>query len=90
MNLELITTTFPKNRKRVDHQWLAFIDDNGEENEVVNLYPERTYQSFEGFGGAFTDSTGYVFSLMPKPLQERLLSAYYGPGGAGYTLGVCT
>jgi glucosylceramidase len=85
MNLEL--TTFPENRKRTRRQWLAFVDDDGEENEAVNLYPELAYQTFEGFGGAFTDSAGYVFSLMSKELQQRLLNAYFGPNGARYTLG---
>jgi glucosylceramidase len=88
MNLHLITTTFPHNRKRVDEQLFAFIDDPGVENDVVNLYPEITSQTFDGFGGAFTDSAGYVFSLMPPAERQALLNAYFDPiNGAGYTLG---
>ncbi|GHU97669.1 glycosyl hydrolase [Spirochaetia bacterium] len=87
MNLELETTGFADGKKRVNRQWLAFVDDPGVENEVINLYPDVGYQIFEGFGGAFTDSAGYVFSLMNDEAKQRLLAAYFGPGGAGYTLG---
>ena len=39
-------------------------DIDGVENQVVNLYPEVTFQTFEGFGGAITDAAGYVLSLI--------------------------
>ncbi len=35
------------------------------ENEVVNLYPQVTFQTIDGFGGAMTDSCAYLLSLMP-------------------------
>ena len=35
-------------------------DTEGVENQVVNLYPEVSFQIFEGFGGAITDASGYV------------------------------
>ncbi len=42
-----------------------FLPDTEEvETQVVNLYPELTFQTFEGFGGAITDAAGYVYSLM--------------------------
>jgi glucosylceramidase len=88
MQFELITTTFQERKKQVNHQNVTFTPDKGIENNVVNLYPEIEYQTFEGFGGAFTDSAGYVFSLMSEPLKRRLLDAYFDPTeGAGYTLG---
>ena len=31
---------------------VEFVDDDGVENQVVNVYPQVKYQSFEGFGGA--------------------------------------
>ena len=45
----------------------AFLPDKeGVENHVVNLYPEITFQTMEGFGGAITDAAGYVYSLMKE------------------------
>lgn len=83
----LHTTTFPGGVKQEATKQLAFTPDDGIENEVVNLYPQVRYQTLEGFGGAFTDAAGYVYSLMDKPQRHRLLEACYGKTGLGYTLG---
>ena len=57
------------------------------EKDLVNLYPEVTYQTVEGFGGAFTDAAGYVYSLMPEALRRSFIDGYFGPDGLGYTVG---
>ena len=57
------------------------------EKDLVNLYPEVTYQTVEGFGGAITDAAGYVFSLMPEALRRSFIDGYFGPDGLGYTVG---
>ena len=62
-------------------------DSDNRELQILNLYPEVTFQEFQGFGGAFTESAGYVFSRLPAVRQEELLRAYFGPGSLGYTLG---
>ena len=49
--------------------------------------PRVTYQKIEGFGGAFTDSAGYVLKKMPADKQEEILQACFDPvKGLGYTL----
>ena len=35
---------------------VGFVDDDGVEDQVINVYPQVKYQSFEGFGGAITDA----------------------------------
>ena len=55
------------------------------ENKVVNLYPEITYQRFEGFGGAITESAGYVYSLMDGEQKRQLMEAYFAPGRMNYS-----
>jgi glucosylceramidase len=41
----------------------------------------------EGFGGALTESSGYVLSLIPAEKQKELMDAYYSPEkGNRYTL----
>ncbi len=54
------------------------------ENKVVNLYPELSYQSFEGFGGAITEAAGYVYSQMDEAQKKQLTEAYFSPGHMGY------
>lgn len=56
------------------------------EFEVINIYPEIEYQSFIGFGGAFTESTGYSINLLPNELQESLLNDYFSNEGLCYSL----
>ena len=33
-------------------------------NNAINLYPEITYQSLDGFGGSATEAAGYVLSQL--------------------------
>jgi len=55
-----------------------FTADSGIEKEVINLYPQVKGQTFEGFGGALTDSAGYVYSQMSKEQQEKMIDIYFG------------
>ena len=45
----------------------------------VRVNQQRTFQSFEGFGGALTESSGYVLSLIPDEKRKEVLEAYYSP-----------
>ena len=60
--------------------------DNGEENYLLNLYPSVTYQVFEGFGGALTESAGYVYQQMDEGQREELLREYFGEGNMNYRM----
>lgn len=58
----------------------SFLPDiEGVENHVVNLYPEVTFQTMEGFGGAITDAAGYVYSLMNEEQKHQLMETYFSP-----------
>ena len=54
------------------------------ENKVVNLYPEITYQVFDGFGGAITDAAGYVYAQMDETQKKTLMEAYFSPNRMNY------
>lgn len=54
---------------------------------VVNIYPECTYQTVKGFGGAFTEAAGYTLSKLPENVQEEIMNAYFGEDGLQYNLG---
>lgn len=85
--IHYITTTFPGNVKTVSEGDADFAPDSKTENHVINLYPEMKYQTFRGFGGAFTESAGYVYSLMTEQQKKEMLETYFTPGGLNYTLG---
>ena len=55
------------------------------ENKVINVYPEIKYQSIIGFGGAFTEATGYSISLLPKEIQNKTIKEYFSANCANYS-----
>ena len=47
----------------------------------------KTFQSIEGFGGAFTDAAAVTFGKLPKESQEKILKACFDPAeGNAYTM----
>jgi len=69
---------------QTDQSKILFSPENNEENEIINIYPDVCFQTFEGFGGAITDSSGYVFSLMNSIQKEQLLHQYFSAGEMNY------
>ncbi|MBR2602662.1 MAG: glycoside hydrolase [Clostridia bacterium] len=54
------------------------------ESGVINLYPDIRYQEIEGFGGALTDTVGYLYSKMTPECKRQFLEAYFGENGQHY------
>ena len=46
---------------------------------TLTLKPEETFQKFYGFGGALTESSGYVLSRLPEKIRKQAIDAYYNP-----------
>ncbi len=64
----------------------ADIQDGADMMRVVNIYPERGYQEIKGFGGAFTEASGYNLKRLPEQVQEEIIQAYFGEDGLKYNL----
>ena len=63
----------------------VFERDPAAENYVINLYPETEYQKISGFGGAFTETSAYLFSRMSDKAKDRIIKLYFDPEeGLGY------
>lgn len=86
MELKYIITTYENNQKKTTEQTLTFLHDEERENELINLYPHVEYQTMEGFGGALTDSAGYVYSLLDAEQKEEMINEYFGKSGMKYNL----
>lgn len=87
MKLRLTETKDTAVSGKAEQRLLDFAEDmEGVENEVVNLYPDRCFETFEGFGGAITDAAGYVYSLMSKEDQKRLMDTYFSGDQMDYRL----
>lgn len=85
MRIRTVTTDYHKNLFLQESE--EFIATEVGCNQVVAIYPELTYQTIRGFGGAFTESSGYNFSKLSKEKKEIVLNAYFGKDGIHYTLG---
>ncbi len=85
-----ITTYYNRNQRIEEREELKIDVDNGIENSVINVYPEVTYQTLYGFGGAVTEAAAYVYSKMTEGNKKEFIEAYYGENGLGYTFGRCS
>ncbi|HSH09760.1 MAG TPA: glycoside hydrolase family 30 protein, partial [Oceanipulchritudo sp.] len=48
--------------------------------------PGTRFQTIEGIGGSFTESSAQVLYELSKPKQEEVLKAYFSPEGAQFSL----
>ncbi len=63
---------------------LEFSENKGLEWGVINICPEVEYQMVLGFGGAFTESAAYCYSLLKAENKKKLLDLYFSKEGLGY------
>src|SRR5574344_665657 len=52
----------------------------------IRLFPESTFQTVIGFGGAFTESSASLLNKLGKANREKILKAYFSKAGANYSL----
>lgn len=56
-------------------------------NFDIVLNPRKTFQTHQGFGGAFTDATVENFKQLSKEEQDKFIDAYFSKNGLCYNLG---
>ena len=55
---------------------------------IVNVFDDVKYQEVLGFGGAFTESSAYLYSLMSEQDKKKFLELYFDrKNGIGYNFG---
>ncbi len=63
------------------------LDQPDENYPTIMIDETKTFQTIEGFGGAFTDAAATTFAKLPKESQERFLRACFDPdSGNAYNL----
>ena len=89
MKIEKIYVTTKDTDKRISEVNITECTSNagGWIPTTLTLNPSKTYQKFEGFGGALTESSGYVLSKLPVEVCQQAINAYYNAeSGNGYRL----
>lgn len=84
MDLKLFQTTYDGCVRCTAESTAQFEDDEGREDQLINLYPQFTYQTLDGFGGAITESAAYVYSLMPPQQKRQIMASYFGQENMKY------
>ncbi|XP_054164670.1 lysosomal acid glucosylceramidase-like [Oppia nitens] len=56
-------------------------------NVSITINKQITYQSINGFGGAFTDSTGQMLKCVNESLADLLIDSYFSSNGIEYSIG---
>lgn len=60
---------------------------DGQEQNILNVYSEVQYQEIMGFGGAFTEATALNFKGLDAAQKKELLNGYFdAEKGLGYNL----
>jgi hypothetical protein len=68
-------------------QAFAPLEQPNEHDPAIIVDDSKTFQTIEGFGGAFTDAAATVFGKLAPDAQEEFLKACFDPvEGNGYTL----
>lgn len=84
--IQFISTVYHKNQRDRRERTVEMCPDGGEENCLLNVYPDVTYQTFEGFGGALTESAGYIYGQMSEEQKREMLCEYFTPEQMGYRM----
>lgn len=83
--LRIITTN--ESRQEYWKEFTVQAEQISDAMNVVNVHPEVTYQTFHGFGGAFTEAAAHTYSSMSKEQQEKMIEDCYGKTGLSYNMG---
>ena len=73
-NFDIFTTD---KYKKMQKSSAYFEQDTETESNLIKLYSDISFQNIVGFGGAFTESAGYVYSLMSDENKTRFLKLYF-------------
>lgn len=82
-------TTFAVNGKPVEEETILNVTLEADEphhleSGVIDLYPDVVYQEIEGFGGALTETTAYLYSKMKPEAKKQFLEDHFGESGQHY------
>lgn len=70
-------------------RWASRELTSGEINCVrqVSVYPFLRGQTFQGFGGAFTEAAAYCYQQLPEAKRRAFMERYFGREGLRYSIG---
>ena len=87
MHITKVETNYKRHLFLSCNSNLSFFENyTNQEKELINIYPEIEYQEIIGFGGAFTEASGYTLSKLNHELYNEILEDYFSEEGLNYSL----
>ena len=83
--MKLITTNYNDLKRNTIIQDIEEKSGESAAMQAVNIYPEVTYQTFLGFGGAITEAAAYAFSKLDNEHKEKVMDGYFSEEGNNYS-----
>lgn len=88
MEMKIFQTAKNTGDRLADKGNLAASNEADLQHTVLKLDPEKKYQSFMGFGGAFTEAAAYTLAQIPAEDRLKVIESYFNQEtGLGYSLG---
>ncbi len=56
-----------------------------QERGLLNVYPEMEFQEIIGFGGAFTEASGYCLKQVGENIADNIMADYFSENGLNYS-----
>lgn len=87
MTGSIFFTTYEQDQRNEYVLPLHFYTDEAVERPLVNIYPQITYQTFQGFGGMFTEAAAYCIKNAGGDHGDRIVADLFGDDGLRYCCG---
>jgi len=81
--VKIFTSSADSTNMLVEQKDVVFKQDIETENLLINIFPDFKYQQVFGFGAAFTETSGYNFSLLSPDSQQKVAELLFGKSGIG-------
>ena len=65
------------NKKYYEEEQIKIEENSTEENNIINIHPEKTYQEWLGLGGALTNATTYNLNKLSEEKKNAFLNDYF-------------
>ncbi|GLV40111.1 Glucocerebrosidase 1b [Carabus blaptoides fortunei] len=75
-----------RERLRFNKSQGVFVKDIATGSNIIQIDPDTQYQEINGWGGAFTDTSGYNLNTLNKDARENVMKAYFSKDGIEYSL----
>ncbi|WP_026671723.1 glycoside hydrolase family 30 protein [Alkalihalobacterium bogoriense] len=86
--MRIVESNKNQKKKWEEKAMITFVNQSVDDKHVVSLNPDRTFQQWMGFGGAFTEAAAYSLAQISPRHRQEVLDAYFDKNiGLGYTLG---